>query len=305
MIDLKKLIEAGVHFGHQTSKWHPKMRAYIWGSRNKVHLINVAKTAFLLDRAEKFVESAAAEGKQVLFVGTKKSAQPIVRSIAEKLNMPYVSHRWIGGTLSNFDQVKKAVTRLLHLRDAQVKSTGRMTKKEQSMMGKEVERLEKNVGGITGMTGIPAAIVVVDAKKEHAVIREALGMNVPVVGIVDTNTDPSGVSFLIPANDDSPKSITLLLDSLSVAVEKGSKVAQENAANAAAQAAAERAARKKAADEKKGAEKEAAPAVPATAEGAADEKKVAAKPAFKKAPAAKGEKPAAKVKPKVEVKADA
>ncbi|MDQ5940525.1 MAG: small subunit ribosomal protein [Candidatus Dependentiae bacterium] len=254
MIDLKKLVEAGVHFGHHSSKWHPKMKPYIWGTRNKVHLINVAKTAFLLDRAEKFLEAAAAEGKQILWVGTKKTAQPIIRAMAEQLGMPFVYHRWIGGTLSNFDQVRKAITRLLHLRDAATKSTGRQTKKEHSVMLKEIERLEKNIGGISSMNTLPAAIVVVDAKKERAVIREANNVGIPVVCLVDTNTDPSGVSYLIPGNDDSAKSIEVIFSQLAASAQKGKAIADAAAAEAAAKAAAERAARKKAADEKKAAD---------------------------------------------------
>ena len=276
MIDLKKLVEAGVHFGHHTSRWHPKMRPYIWGARNKTHLINVAKTAFLLDRAEKFLEQAAGSGKDILWVGTKKPAQSIVRSAAEKLNMPSVSHRWIGGTLSNFEQVRKAVTRLLHLRDVQEKSLSRYKKKEQSMIIKETERLNKNVGGIVSMKSLPAAIIVVDAKKEQAVIREANVMNIPVVCLIDTNTDPSGVSYVIPGNDDSPKSIAMIMECLSQAVAKGAKAAAAEAEKAAAKAAAQK-------EEK--------------AKAAADKKDAASKDAPKKAPAPKAtaaKKPAAK-----------
>jgi len=263
MIDLKKLVEAGVHFGHHSSKWHPKMKPYIWGTRNKVHLINVAKTAFLMERAEKFLETAAAEGKQILWVGTKKTAQPLIRAIATKLEQPYVSHRWIGGTLSNFEQVKKAITRLLHFRDILEKSTNRSTKKEQSMMAKEIERLEKNIGGITKMNGLPAAIVVVDAKKERAVIKEAANVGIPVVCLVDTNTDPSGVSYLIPANDDSPKSIEVIFEYLGEGIARGMAVAAAAAAVVAEKAAAERAARKKMMDEKKAADDQRAAAAAA------------------------------------------
>lgn len=258
MIDLKKLVEAGVHFGHHSSKWHPKMKPYIWGTRNKVHLINVAKTAFLLERAEKFLESAAAEGKQILWVGTKKTAQPLVRIMAEKLSQPFVYHRWIGGTLSNFEQVKKAITRLLHLRDVVAKDSNRGTKKEFSMMMKEIERLEKNIGGISTLNGLPAAIVVVDAKKERAVIKEANNVGIPVVCLVDTNTDPSGVSYLIPANDDSAKSIEVIFEQLAAGVQRGLAVAGEAAREAAEKVAAERAARKKMMDDRKAAEEQKA-----------------------------------------------
>ena len=143
MIELKKLVEAGVHFGHHTSRWHPKMKPYIWGTRNKTHLINVAKTAFLLDRAEKFVTKAAASGKDILWVGTKKPAQEIVKSVAAKLDMPSVSHRWIGGTLSNFEQVKKAITRLLHLRDVQKNLATVIQKKNKAWLQKRLNDWRK------------------------------------------------------------------------------------------------------------------------------------------------------------------
>jgi len=299
MIDLKKLVEAGVHFGHHSSKWHPKMKPYIWGTRNKVHLINVAKTAFLLDRAETFLEAAAAEGKQILWVGTKKTAQPLIRAIAEKLSLPFVYHRWIGGTLSNFDQVKKAITRLLHLRDIVDKSSNRMTKKEHSVMVKEIERLEKNVGGIATMHGLPAAIVVVDAKKERSVIKEASNVGIPVVCLVDTNTDPSGVAYLIPANDDSTKSIEVIFEHLAAGIKRGQDVAAAAAAEKAAVAAAERAARKKLMDDKKAADDQRA----------ADARKAAApKPkveAKKDEPAVVAEPTAAQEAPVVEAAAPA
>lgn len=301
MIDLKKLVEAGVHFGHHSSKWHPKMKPYIWGTRNKVHLINVAKTAFLMERAEKFLETAAAEGKQILWVGTKKTAQPLIRAIAAKLNQPYVSHRWIGGTLSNFEQVKKAITRLLHFRDILEKGTTRATKKEQSVMAKEVERLEKNIGGITKMNGLPAAIIVVDGKKEHAVIREAANVGIPVIGLIDTNTDPSGVSYLIPSNDDSPKAIEVIFDYLSEGVARGMATAATAAAIAAEKAAAEKAARKKLADDKKAADDQRAAEQRAAAKKDAAEKAAKAAPVKKEAPKVEAAAPVAVVTAEVAV----
>lgn len=313
MIELKKLVEAGVHFGHHTSRWHPKMRPFIWGARNKTHLINVAKTAFLLERAEKFLTSAAQSGKDILWVGTKKPAQDIIRNVSAKLNMPSVSHRWIGGTLSNFEQVKKAVTRLLHLRDVREKSLARYTKKEQSMIVKEIERLEKNIGGVVDMKNLPAALVVVDAKKERSAIKEANTMNIPVICLVDTNTDPSGVSYLIPSNDDSPRSISLILETLAAATEKGVAQAKADADKAAKAAAAEKEAKKKAAADKapakkaaatakapadKPAEKAAKPSTSAKATVDKAAKKAAPKSASAKAPADKAEaKPAAAKKP--------
>ncbi len=214
MLDLKKMLEAGVHFGHKTSRWHPKMQRFIWGSKNYVHLIDVSKTAILLERAGAFLKETIANGGQCVVIGTKKPAQSIILRVASNTGMPYVINRWVGGTLSNNDQVRKAVTRLLYLRDVLARPTGHYKKKELSMIQKEVGRLEKNVGGIIDFRFPPAALIVVDAQKEISAIKEANRLGIPVVAIVDTNTNPEGVSFIIPANDDSPKSITFLMDYL-------------------------------------------------------------------------------------------
>ena len=221
MIDLKQLIDVGIHFGHKTSRWSPKMRPFIWGARNKVHLIDISKTAFLLERAAGFAKGLATEGGSFLFVGTKKPAQGLVRKIAQDLSMPFVVHRWIGGTLSNFEQVKKAITRLLHFQDIIKKNQGNYKKKELVMIQKEIERLEKNIGGIINLDYPPAAIIVVDGKKEHAVIKEASRLGIPVIGLIDTNTDPEGVTHVIPGNDDSPKAIEFVLNHLATAIRDG------------------------------------------------------------------------------------
>ncbi|MBD3273342.1 30S ribosomal protein S2 [Candidatus Dependentiae bacterium] len=223
MINLKDLLKAGVHFGHKTSRWSPKMKPFIWGSKNKIHLIDIAKTSFLLERAGKFLNDVASQGKCILFIGTKKAAQKTIFDIASRLKLPYVTNRWIGGTLTNFDQVKKAITRLLHLRDVVKKPTEHYKKKELSMIQKEIERLEKNIGGILDLSFPPGAIVVVDAKKERSAIREAINANIPIVSLVDTNTNPEGINFVIPANDDSPRSITFILEYLATIIENGQK----------------------------------------------------------------------------------
>lgn len=220
-VDLKKMLEAGVHFGHRTSRWSPKMRSFIWGTRNKIHLLDVSKTAFLLERAGKFLKTIASEGKSVLWVGTKKAAAPLVLKAGETLEMPRVLHRWIGGTLSNFEQVKKAITRLLHLKDVIQKPLLNYKKKEIGMLQKEVERLEKNVGGIVDLDFPPAALIIIDAKKEATAVKEANRLGIPVIAVVDTNTDPSGVDYIIPANDDSPRSITFVIDYLVTAALDG------------------------------------------------------------------------------------
>ncbi|HBS48095.1 TPA: 30S ribosomal protein S2 [Candidatus Dependentiae bacterium] len=221
MIDIKELLKAGVHFGHKTCKWSPKMAPFIWGAKNKIHLIDISKTAILLQRSADFLKQVTSEGKLVLWVGTKKAAQKTIISTAAELKMPYVVHRWVGGTLSNFSEIKKAITRLLHLRDALNKSASRFTKKEASVIQKEIARLEKNVGGILNLTSKPGAVVVIDAQKERAAIKEALSLGIPVVAMIDTNTDPAGINFVIPANDDATKSIDVIINYLGQAVKAG------------------------------------------------------------------------------------
>lgn len=228
MINFKELIEAGAHFGHKTSRWSPKMKPYIWGARNKVHLIDVSKTAFLLNHACTVLKKVAESGKHILWVGTKKAAQPSTRKAGEQLSMPVVYHRWIGGTLTNFDQVKKAVTRLLHLRDTVAKPLPSLKKKEIVRLQKEVERLEKNVGGIIDLNYPPAVLVVVDAKKERTAIKEAIDCGIPVIGIIDTNTDPEGIDIVIPANDDSPRAVSFILDKLMESAAEGAAIYAKN-----------------------------------------------------------------------------
>ena len=225
MIDFRKLVKAGVHFGHQTSRWMPKMDPYIWGVKNKVHLIDVSKTAYQLDRAAIFLKDVTSSGKQILWVGTKKPAREIIHSVAKKLDMPFVNHRWIGGTLSNFGQVKKSVTRLLHFEDvlAKAEKYPHYTKKELNAINKQVVRLQAIVGGIRLLTWPIGAIVLVDVNKEASALREAVSVGVPVVALVDTDSDPSLVDYVIPANDDAPKSIQVILDYLAEAIESSKK----------------------------------------------------------------------------------
>ena len=231
MRDLKELfgelVKAGVHFGHQKSRWCPKMEPYIWGSKDKVHLINVALTASQLEKAEKFLESIAAEGKTVLWVGTKKAASKTIQEIGTRLNQPFINHRWLGGTLGNWAQVKKSLTRLLHYEDilAKADSNPFYTKKELSLYKKTADKLEKTVGGIRKLALPVGAIVVVDVAKEQSAIKEAVLMGVPVVAIVDTNSSPDGVDFVIPGNDDSPQAISLLANLLAEAVARGKDAA--------------------------------------------------------------------------------
>ncbi len=230
MIELEKLFKAGVHFGHQKRRWCPKMEPYIWGYKNNVHLIDISKTAQQLEKAAKFLKDLVGEGKSVLWVGTKKPAQEIIKAAATKLDMPYVSHRWIGGTLSNFAQVKKSVTKYLHYKDILEKADKypHYTKKELNTISKAADRLAQNIGGIVDLTWPIGAIVVVDVIKERSAIREAVTMGVPVIALVDTNADPSLIDYVIPTNDDSPRAIHVLVDYLAEAAAEGKKAAEKH-----------------------------------------------------------------------------
>ncbi len=202
------------------------MEQFIWGHKNNVHLISVSKTAYQLQKAAKFLESMAAEGKSILVVGTKKSAQASINKMAKELNLPYVTHRWIGGTFTNYRWIKKAVSKLLHYKDIIAKGDqSHYTKKELIKFQKNIERLEKNVGGIVNLTWPVGAVLIVDVKKEHVAVKEAVAVGVPIVGIVDTNSDPSGIDYVIPANDDVSRSVSVLIDYLTEAIKAGQATA--------------------------------------------------------------------------------
>jgi small subunit ribosomal protein S2 len=228
----ESLIKSGIHWGHQKSRRNPKMDPYIWGTKNGVSLIDISKTAHQLEKAAKFLESVAAEGKQILWVGTKKPAQDVVHAVATALKMPYVTHRWIGGSLSNYSQVTKSRTKLLHFEDvlAKAEKYPHYTKKELNVIQKSVDRLNKNVGGIRNLHWPLGAIVLVDILKERSALKEAASMGVPVVALVDTNADPSLVDFVIPGNDDAPKAIKIVVDFLAEGARKGAAVAHNKPA---------------------------------------------------------------------------
>lgn len=229
MIDPKDLVKNGVHFGHQASRWCPKMKPYIWGQKNGVHLIDVYKTAFQLEQAAKFLEKIASEGKVILWVGTKKAAQLAISEASKKLNLPFVVHRWVGGTFSNYKQVRKSVANLLHYEDIIAKSeTLHYNKKELSLFSKRIERLNKSIGGIRHLTWPIGAVVVVDVKKEHVCVKEANATGIPIVALVDTNCDPSTIDYVIPANDDAPRAVNYLIEYLSDAAARGLEVAKAN-----------------------------------------------------------------------------
>lgn len=228
MIDFRLLVKAGVHFGHQSSRWCPRMAPFIWGKKNGVHLIDVSKTAAQMEKAAQFLEAVTTEGKTVLWVGTKKPAQDIITAAGKESNMPFVTHRWIGGTLTNRAEVKKSITKYLHLQDVLDKSSDlHYTKKELNSFQKRVERLNKNIGGIIDMRFPIGAIVVVDVRKELSVVKEAAAMGIPVIALVDTNSDPLLVDYVIPGNDDAPKAIKVVIDYLVEAAKKGVSVAEQ------------------------------------------------------------------------------
>ncbi len=223
---LVEMLESGVHFGHQTSRWHPKMEPYIFGARGGIHIINLEKTQEMLPVALDFVKGVASRGGKILFVGTKSQAKDIIKKYAEECGQPYVINRWLGGTLTNFNQVKKSIKRLKTLKEQRDKGELRKyTKKEQLLLDREIEDLEETVGGIQDLTEIPEAIFVVDIRAEKTAVEEAHRTGCKVVAMVDTNVNPDNVDYLIPANDDAVKSIELITRLIAEAVKEGAKSA--------------------------------------------------------------------------------
>jgi len=259
-MDFRDLVKVGAHFGHIKSRLNPRMLPYVWGVKNNVHLIDVSKTAYLLEKAAKFLHDVAKDGKPILWVGTKKAAKDSIYDVAQKLKMPYVNHRWIGGTLSNHSQVKKSVTKLMHYEDILSKSEKfHYTKKELNTFNKIAERLRKNIGGIRDLTWPIGAVVLVDVFKELSALKEAATVGVPVIAIVDTNGDPSLVDHVIPANDDSVRTIRLILDFLEDAASKGKSAAKTDKAlrqaSVSAKASTDKQAPRQAQDEREGEKK--------------------------------------------------
>ena len=219
---MKQLLEAGVHFGHQTKRWNPKMAPYIFQARNGIHIIDLQKSSKKLDEAYDFLKNQAEEGKTVLFVGTKKQAQECAKEAAEKCGMYYVNQRWLGGTLTNFKTIQKRIRRLIELEKMEADGTfDLLPKKEVILLKKEAAKLEKNLGGIKEMRRLPNALFVVDPKAEHNAVAEAKILGIPVFGIVDTNSDPTNIDFVIPANDDATKSVEVILDACCAAMIEG------------------------------------------------------------------------------------
>jgi len=228
IINMKQLLESGVHFGHQTRRWNPKMKPYIFGARNGIHIIDLQKTVRLIKIAYDFIVRAVSEGYPVLFVGTKKQAHESVVEESERCGMFYVVNRWLGGTLTNFQTIKKSISRLKELeRMKEDGSINRYTKKEILKMNKELEKLEKNLGGIKNMDEVPGALFVVDPKREKIAVKEAKKLGIPVVAIADSNCDPDEIDFLIPGNDDAIRAIRLICSKIADACIEGHNLAEQ------------------------------------------------------------------------------
>ena len=219
---IKQLLEAGAHFGHQTGRWHPRMKNYIFTKRNGIHIIDLEKTAVMLDKACDYVRELVAEGGNILFVGTKKQAQESVVEEAQRCGMPYVNQRWLGGMLTNFATIQARIDHLVRLEDQQSRGEfGRLSKKEIMKINEEIEKLNKQMGGIKEMTSLPNALFIVDPTREDIALAEARRMGIPVVGIVDTNCNPDMIDYPIPANDDAIRAIKLICSNIADAVLEG------------------------------------------------------------------------------------
>ena len=223
-LELKELLEAGAHFGHQTHKWNPKMKPYVYGERNGIYVIDLQQTLPMAQKAYDFIKKTVGSGKSVLFVGTKRQASEVVRKAAEDCGAFHVTNRWLGGMLTNYKTISLSIDKLRKVE--KMKDTGDfklLTKKEQSKVEKEVTKLERNLGGIKNMRKLPGAIVIVDPNNERIAVKEANLLNIPVIAVTDTNCDPEGIDFIVPGNDDAIKSITLFSEYFSSAVAEGGK----------------------------------------------------------------------------------
>ena len=243
VVSMKQLLEAGVHFGHQTRRWNPKMAQYIFTERNGIYIIDLQKTVKKLEEAYLFVRDVAADGSDVLFVGTKKQAQDSVKEEAIRCGMPYVNARWLGGMLTNFNTLKRRIKRLEQLKKMEADGTfDLLPKKEVIKLKLEIEKLEKFMGGIVNMKKQPAAMFIVDPRKERIAVQEAHKLGIPIVAIVDTNCDPDEIDYVIPGNDDAIRAVRLIAGAMADAVIEGRQGEQEAPAEAAEETAAEEAA---------------------------------------------------------------
>ncbi len=299
LIELKSLIEAGLHFGHQTKRWNPKMKSYIFDKRNGIHIIDLTQTVELIDEAAEFLRGVVANGQKVLFVATKKQAQEVVKEAAIACNQYYMTERWLGGTLTNNQTIRRSIKRMQQIQNVARNNNGVLSehKQEAAALARELTKLETNLTGIAEMDKMPGAIFVVDVCREANAVKEAQRLGIPVVALVDTNADPEPIDYVIPGNDDSVRGIQLIVDKLAELLKDADVEAAKVAAEARAAAEAERA-QKAAAD--KAARKEAAakkparkPATRRSAAAVASEAVAAAKAEAEAEVAATAEAPAA------------
>ncbi len=228
-LSMKEMFEAGVHFGHRTRFWNPKMSEYIFGARNKIHIINLDKSYPLFQGALKFASKLASRKAKILFVSTKRAASAVIKEQAERCGMPYVNHRWLGGMLTNFKTVKQSVKKLVDFEKQQGEGyLSNLTKKEALMRQRELEKLQLGLGGIKEMSSLPDAIFVIDVKHEDIAVAEANKLGIPVIGVVDTNSNPDGIDYIIPGNDDSRKSIELYATQMADAILAAREAAKSN-----------------------------------------------------------------------------
>ena len=220
-VTMRQMLEAGVHFGHQTRFWNPKMAPYIFGHRNKIHIINLEKSLPMFQEAQKYAKQLTANRGTILFVGTKRQAREIVAEEARRCGMPYVDQRWLGGMLTNFKTVKTSIKRLKDMKAQQEAGLDSMSKKEQLMFTREMEKLEKDIGGIQDMTALPDAIFMIDVGYHKIAVSEAKKLGIPLIGVVDSNHNPDGIDYVIPGNDDSAKAVTLYARGMADAVLEG------------------------------------------------------------------------------------
>ena len=293
--NFEQLLEAGCHFGHLKRKWNPAMAPYIFMERNGIHIIDLNKTALKVEEAAEALKNIAKSGRKVLFVGTKKQAQEVVAAKAQEVAMPYITERWAGGMLTNFPTIRKAVKKMSNIDKMMTDGTfDNISKREKLQITRQREKLEKNLGSIADLTRLPSAIFVVDVMKEHIAVAEANRLGIPVFGIVDTNSDPNNVDFVIPANDDATKSIDVILTAVCEAIKEGLEERKVEKADeeAAAQQAPEEA-------------KEGEAAAPAAKERRTRVRKTAPKAEAEKVAEVKEEAPAEEVAPAEEKKEEA
>ena len=233
-VTMREMLEAGVHFGHQTRFWNPKMAPYIFGHRNKIHIINLEKSLPLLQDASKFIQQLAANGGTIMMVGTKRQARDTIAAEAARAGVPFVNQRWLGGMMTNFKTVKTSIKRLKDMKTQQEGGLEALSKKEQLMFTREIEKLEKDIGGIQDMTALPDAIFVIDVGFHKIAVAEAKKLGIPLIGVVDTNHSPEGINYVIPGNDDSAKAVELYARAIADAIIEGRKNAGNEVVKAVA-----------------------------------------------------------------------